>query len=158
MHAPIISGFKPGCRSMHSGAIRSGLGFTLTELMVTIMVAVILVSIAIPNYRTYVQRTNRSDATTALLRIAAAQEKYYLQNNSYTTDLSPAGLGISATNNGYYSLSVSAGANGLITGYTATAAARADARQADDSDCQTFTLDERGSRGSAPGSVEVCWK
>ncbi len=138
--------------------IRSQGGFTLIELMVTVAVAVILVSIAVPNYRSYVQRANRSDATTALLRIAAAQEKFYIQNNTYTTDLTAAGLGIEVTNNGYYTLSVAAGANGLTVGYTATATATAGKRQAADSYCQTFTIDERGARGSAPSAVDVCWK
>lgn len=139
-------------------AKRRQTGFTLIELMVTITVAVILVSIAVPNYRAYVQRANRSDATTALLRIAAAQEKFYIQNNTYTTDLSAAGLGVTATNNDYYTLSVAAGANGLTVGYTATATVKAGGRQADDSYCLTFTMDERGARGSAPSDVDVCWK
>ncbi len=130
----------------------------MIELLVTITVAVILVSIAVPNYRAYVIRANRSDATTALLRIAAAQEKFYIQNNTYTTDLTAAGLGIEETNNNYYSLSVAAGANGLTAGYVATATATAGKRQADDSKCQTFTINERGLRGSAPGNVDVCWR
>lgn len=133
-------------------------GFTLIELLVTITVAVILVSIAVPNYRSYVMRANRSDATTALLRIAAAQEKFYIQNNTYTTDLSDAGLGVPGTSNGYYDLSVAAGANGLTAGYTATATAKAGERQADDAKCQSYTINERGVRGSSPQPSEVCWK
>lgn len=133
-------------------------GFTLIELLVTVAVAVILISIAVPNYRSYVQRANRSDATTALLRIAAAQEKFYIQNNTYTTDLSAAGLGIPGTDNGYYTLSLAAGAGGLTVGYTATATAAAGKRQADDTGCASFTINERGVRGSSPKAPDVCWK
>ncbi len=133
-------------------------GFTLIELLVTVTVAVILISIAVPNYRSYVQRANRSDATTALLRIAAAQEKFYIQNNTYTTDLSAAGLGIPGTDNGYYTLSLAAAGGGLTVGYTATAAAKTGARQEDDSDCASFTINERGVRGSSPKAPDVCWK
>ena len=133
-------------------------GFTLIELLVTVAVAVILISIAVPNYRSYVQRANRSDATTALLRIAAAQEKFYIQNNTYSTDLSAAGLGIPGTDNGYYTLSLAAGAGGLTVGYTATATATAGKRQADDSDCASFTINERGVRDSSPKAPDVCWK
>ncbi len=138
-----------------NGAAR---GFTLIELMVTIAIAIILISIAVPNYRAYVQRANRSDATAALLRLAAAQEKFYIQNNTYSTDLSAAGLGMPSTNNEYYDLSVAAGAGGLTVGYTATATAKAGARQADDADCQSFTINERGVRGSSPKPPETCWK
>ena len=133
-------------------------GFTLIELMVTVAVAVILISIAVPNYRAYVQRANRSDATTAILRIAAAQEKFYIQNNTYTTDLSAAGLGIPSTNNEYYDLAVTAGPDGLTIGYVATATPKEGERQADDSDCQSFTLNERGVRGSSPKGPSVCWR
>lgn len=133
-------------------------GFTLIELLVTVTVAVILISIAVPNYRSYVQRANRSDATTALLRIAAAQEKFYIQNNTYTTDLSAAGLGIPGTDNGYYTLSLAAGGGGLTVGYTATATVKTTDRQKDDSNCTSFTINERGVRGSSPKAPDVCWK
>ena len=153
-----VSNNSAALMSAQIGAGRSNRGFSLIELLVTVTVAVILVSIAVPSYRSYVQRANRSDATTALLRIAAAQEKFYIQNNTYTTDLSAAGLGIAVTNNGYYTLAVVAGASGLTVGYVATATAKAGERQIDDTDCQSYTLDERGSRGSSPGAVGVCWK
>lgn len=133
-------------------------GFTLIELMVTVTIAVILISIAVPNYRSYVLRANRSDATTAILRIAAAQEKFYIQNNTYTTDLSAAGLGIPSTNNEYYDLSVTAGADGLTVGYVATATPKTGGRQVDDADCQSFTLNERGVRGSSPKGPAYCWR
>lgn len=136
----------------------SGSGFTLVELLVTITIAIILMGIAIPNYRAYVIRANRSDATTALLRIAAAQEKFYIQNNTYTTDLSDDGLGIPGTGKGYYTLTITPAAGGLTAGYTAAAAAKAGERQAGDTKCQTFTVNERGTRGSSPEDIETCWK
>ncbi len=139
-------------------ALKAPQGFTLIELLVTITVAIILIGIAVPNYRAYIQRTNRSDATTALLRVAAAQEKFYIQNNTYTTELGAAGLGIAGTNSGYYDLSVTAAAAGLTVGYTATATAKAAERQADDAECQSFSINERGVRGSSPKDAAVCWR
>ena len=50
-------------------------GFSLVELMMVIVIIAILASVAVPGYRDYVQRAQRVDATAALLRIAAAQEK-----------------------------------------------------------------------------------
>src|SRR5690242_4405323 len=94
-------------------------GFTLIELMITIVVIAILASIAIPTYRSYTQRARRSDAKVALMRIQAAQERWFLQNRSYSCDLTAAGLGVgAASENSYYSLAFSACS---ATAYTARA-------------------------------------
>ncbi|CAN5286106.1 N/A [soil metagenome] len=133
-------------------------GFSLIELMIALVIVAIVAAIAIPGYRSYVMRTNRGDATAALLRIAAAQEKFYLQNNTYTANLDdppPAGLGIPATANGYYDLSIE---QADTAGFTATATAIAGGAQADDAECQTFTISEQGVRDSAPAEAEVCWR
>ena len=74
-------------------------GMTLIELMIVVAIVALLASIAVPSYRQYVLRANRTEATTALLQLAAAQEKFYLQNNTYAgnaliDDAPPAGLGL----------------------------------------------------------------
>jgi type IV pilus assembly protein PilE len=58
-------------------------GVTLIELMIVIIVVAVLASIAIPSYRQYVLRSHRTEAKAALMNVAAAQEKFYLQNNTY---------------------------------------------------------------------------
>ena len=83
-------------------------GFTLVELMIVVVVVSILAAVAIPSYRNYVMRSQRTDATTALLRIQAAQEKFFLQNNAYSNNLPlapPNGLGMgTTTDDGNYDL------------------------------------------------------
>ena len=138
-------------------------GFTLVELMITVVVIAILSAIAIPSYRGYVQRSKRSEATVALMQIQASQEKFFLQNNAYVTTTAnlsaapPAGLGIPATtSDGNYDLTLAAAAPG---GYTATATATS--TQADDAKCQTFTINQNGVRtatGSAADPNVECWK
>src|SRR5205823_3769710 len=59
-------------------------GMTLIELMVVVAIVAILASLAVGSYRRYVLRANRTDATSALLRIQVGEEKYFLQNNAYT--------------------------------------------------------------------------
>ena len=59
-------------------------GMTLVELLVAwwSLVAVLAALVAIPSYRSHVLRTHRVEARTALLALAAAQEKFFLQHNT----------------------------------------------------------------------------
>ena len=64
-------------------------GFTLIEAMVVVVIIAIMASIGIPSYRQYMMRAQRADGTGALLRMASAQEKFYLQNNRYAGETFP---------------------------------------------------------------------
>jgi type IV pilus assembly protein PilE len=140
-------------------------GVTLLELMTVIVIVSILAAVAIPSYRSYVIRAQRSDAKTALLNVRAAQEKFYLQNNRYTDEVtapsgaSPPGLGLRGTSdNGFYQIEVA-----LTTdagqGYTATATAIEDRAQKSDSKCTALSLTDVGLRGSTgPGGTDYCWR
>lgn len=136
-------------------------GFTLIELMIVIVVVAILAAIAVPSYRSYMLRTNRTEAKAVLLQVLSAQEKFFLQNNSYAgaaqlTPAPPNGLGLPATTaNGGYVVSIAPGAT---PGTTYVATATAAGGQLQDTDCQTFTIDEMGARNSAPSAVGTCWR
>ena len=135
-------------------------GFSLIELMIAMVIVAILAAIAIPGYRNYVMRVNRNDATAALLKIAAAQEKFYLQNNTYTNNLDdppPAGLGIPTTENGYYTLTL-AFVGAATEGFIATATVDAGGPQAADDACATFTINHQDVRTSTPDDIDVCWR
>ena len=144
---------------------RKQLGVTLIELMIVIVVVTILASVAIPSYRSYLIRAQRSDAKTALLNVRAAQEKFYLQNNFYTdrvtalTTADPPGLGLLDTSeNGFYTVSVDLDEDS-DQGYTITATVRNDRGQKSDTKCQTLTLDDAGVKGSSGGGgTEYCWR
>jgi type IV pilus assembly protein PilE len=130
-------------------------GVTLIELIIVIIVIGILAAIAIPGYRQYVLRSHRAEGKTALLNIAAAQEKFYLQNNTYATNAQltaapPNGLGFgTTTKNGWYTLSIT---GGDATGFTATATASGG--QAADSTCASMTVNQAGVRTATTAS---CW-
>lgn|SRR5690606_6978921 len=142
-------------------------GITLIELMVVLVVVAILAAIAVPSYRDYVMRANRADATAALLRIAAAQEKFYLQNNRYATNAQlgaapPNGLGIAGTERGYYTIRID---NATTTGFTAVATASAAGGQQRDTRCRSFSINETGTRsatnseGSTSATITAeCWR
>jgi type IV pilus assembly protein PilE len=89
-------------------------GFTLIELMITVAIVAILVSIAFPSYRSYTIRSSRSAVQTELLQLAGLQEKIFLNSNSYAVSITAAysgqsntGLGGSGTTaDGRYTLAI----------------------------------------------------
>lgn len=137
-------------------------GVTLMELLTVIVILGILASIAFPSYRTYLIRAQRAEAKTALLQLQAAQEKFYLNGNSYTdavTDDPPAGLGLPGiSESGKYDITVELGDDGQS--YTVTAAPTADGGQEDDSFCGSLSLTDTGVRGISgdSGHLAECWR
>lgn len=138
---------------------KSAGGFTLIELIVTVSIIIILASIAVPSYRNHVLRSNRSDAMAALTRIAAAQEKFYLQNNSYTASLGADGLDLEFRPDlsERYDVGIAAADRDSFL-----ARATAIKSQAGDTDCSVFQLDEQGRRHAedetSAVTTEKCWR
>ena len=64
---------------------RSRGGWSLLELMIVVAVLAILVGIAIPSYRVYLQRGHRAEAINTLLQIAACQERVRAETGFYDT-------------------------------------------------------------------------
>ncbi|MBU2707401.1 prepilin-type N-terminal cleavage/methylation domain-containing protein [Zooshikella marina] len=62
-------------------------GFSLIELMIVVAIIAILAAIAIPNYREYIQRGNKSEAKTKLLEIMQVQQKFFTQNLQFAGNL-----------------------------------------------------------------------
>ena len=145
----------------HSG------GFSLIELMTVVVVIGVLMSVAIPSYRAYTVRTARAEAQWNLLKLAGAQEQFYLGNNTYATNSEldaapPAGLGMTAgvTHTGKYLVRInSADASGFVAEVVAQGA-----QATDDTKCKHFTINERGARYGGPGPITTisthdpdCW-
>lgn len=70
-------------------------GFTLIELMIVVAIIGILLMIAVPAYQNFMFRARRAEGKNLLQQIAAAEERYYTNNNKYTADMSATGLGVS---------------------------------------------------------------
>ncbi len=141
-------------------------GVTLIELMTVMVVLGVLAAIAVPSYRRYLLRAQRTDATTALLRLQTAEEKFLLQKGVYTTNLtelptaSTAGLGLATgtSERGFYQLKVEPSA----TGYTAIATPVSGAGQSDDTTCVEFSISETGVKkakdSAGADSRAQCWR
>jgi type IV pilus assembly protein PilE len=86
-------------------------GFTLVELMITVAVVAILAAIAIPSYRQYIIRGNRSAAESVMMDIANREQQYLMANRSYADSptLTANGYTLPSDTSQNYSWAVTAG-------------------------------------------------
>jgi type IV pilus assembly protein PilE len=135
-------------------------GVTLIELMLVVVIVGILAVIAVPSYRQYAMRSQRTEAKTALLTLATNQERWYLQNNTFSANLPDVGLPPSgATENAVYTVTIDF-ADTLTWQATAVPTLGGGTNgvtQVDDTDCQSFTIDAQGVRTAAPDPAGNCW-
>jgi type IV pilus assembly protein PilE len=121
-------------------------GFTLIELMVTILIGAILVSIAAPTYMNQIRKSRRTEARTAVLDLASREERLFSTTHAYSTD--PATLGYEAfgvaIGGGYYSLTVKF--DNTITTPNFTVTATAINAQTKDIQCALFIVDQTGKQ------------
>lgn len=128
-------------------------GMTLVELMIVVVIIGILATVAYPSYRDYAARAKRTEARSALLQIATLQERVYLQNNSYTTDMTALGFPVAGgfvTASDSYRIDVTAADSNNFTATATYLIGDAEAGK-----CASFSLDARGSKTSAP--LTDCW-
>jgi type IV pilus assembly protein PilE len=64
---------------------RGTAGFTLLEVMITVVIVGILASIALPSYNYFITRSRITEATNALGDYRNRMEKFFLDNRSYLT-------------------------------------------------------------------------
>ena len=140
-------------------------GVTLLELMIVVAIVAIISAFANPSYMQYVVNTKRTVATSALLQIADRQQQFFMDNKSYTNDLTALGFAanplvladdgnptVAGDNDAVYSISLS---NVAATTYTITAAPlHGQANR--DTDCENLTLTQAGARGNSAGGDD-CW-
>jgi type IV pilus assembly protein PilE len=132
-------------------------GITLLELMAVVMVIGILGMIAIPSYRQYSMRAQRTDAKAALLQLTTNQERFYLTNRTYSNDPVALGFPSNQSERGSYTLAIASA--DLTVGYTATATPRAGAAvdMTVDAQCTSFSVTSQGVRTATGTSAATCW-
>jgi type IV pilus assembly protein PilE len=138
-------------RSANHAASHSG--WSLIELLVVVAVLAILTLYAVPTYRSAMLRAQRTEATAALLALAAAQERFHLQRHIYASEIDsppPDGLGLqSITEDGRYAIAIT-----TADAATFAASATAQGQQARDTHCAEFGIDATGARTATNND---CW-
>ena len=78
--------------------------FTLIELLVVVLIIGILSAVALPQYQKAVGKTRTTEALITLNALLQTEQRYYLANGTYTTDLTD--LDIEIPTSDYYSYTV----------------------------------------------------
>lgn len=130
-------------------------GFTLIELMITVAIIGILVAVALPSYRAYIERGQRANAKIVLLEAAQLMERYRSSNFKYiaadgTTPPLPAQLQV-APSEGTKRYDVALVADATSFTLTATPSGWTDRV------CGALTLTNLGEKDQATGDAATCW-
>lgn len=118
-------------------------GISLIELLITVAILGVVMSIAIPSYENSLLTSRRTEALNELLKLQMNQESYRLENSSYASSSN-----ITLPTSDYYTYSIS---NVTASSYTLTATAKSS--QTSDSGCTSLTLDQ-----SANKTPSGCWE
>lgn len=137
-------------------------GFTLIELMVVVAIVAILASVALPSYFSYIARSSRADAKTALLMNVQFLERNFTEANRYHQD--SAGVAIvlphtqsPTTGSAAYTIALDPSTNATTFLVTATPVAGG---PMDGDACGAFSINHLGQKtvgGGATLDAATCW-
>lgn len=125
-------------------------GVTLIELLVVTVIIALLAGIAVPSYRNYIIRTNRTDAKTELLSTAGRLERCFTRFSRYDDPDCGAAEDLA---DGIVSRDQHYVVTGEVTPTTFLLTATPQGGQAQDTACGALTLNQLDERGPS----QECW-
>jgi len=130
-------------------------GFTLVEVMITVVVVAILSSIGYATYTAQIAKSRRAAARALVMDVMQHEERFYTENSTYTTDLTAMGYGATLyTDRNTHSISLAAGASGAI----ATSVAVTATAVTSDPKCTAMTLTSANAQSGTGSQPTVCWR
>lgn len=125
-------------------------GMTLIELVIVVAIVAILLTLAVPNYRSYTLRVHRSEAIRMLLQASICQERVHARLGSYDT-------GQCRTTSGQQRYRLSYKQPGMVGQSYVVMATPVGSQHADP--CGSLSLSQSGEKGISNTNVSVmkCW-
>ena len=126
-------------------------GLTLIEVVVVMAIIAILLSLAIPSYRQYLQRGHRADAIRTLLEMASCQERARSDNGYYDTTRC-----LVTSQSDFYWFRIEPADSAQSLTYTLFASPLNRNRN---DNCGDLSLDQKGTRGitGEQDRLKKCW-
>jgi len=131
-----------------SASVRRARGFTLIELVITVVIVAVLAAIALPAYTSQLRRSARAEAQAFLTNIASRQQQFLVDKREYADAVATLKMSAPGSLSGKFDFAIAA-AGGPPPTFTLSATALGD--QAKDT-CPLLTIDHAGNRSPAS-----CW-
>lgn len=134
---------------------RKNQGFSLIELLTVLVIFGILTAMAYPSYKTYLQKSRRSDAMGALTQDQLILERCYSQNFSYATACAALPAFPQTSQQGFYVINIT-----NLTASTYTLTATPTGVQADDTKCASISITQANIKtafDSSAAAQNECW-
>ena len=129
-------------------------GLTLIELLCVISIIGILAAISYPMFAEQAAKGRRASARALMYEVLQHEERFYTENNTYTTDLTALGLPSPLqTDQGTHSVTLAIGPTGDLT----TSVSITGTAIVPDTHCTSLTLTSANAQSGTGSQPAVCW-
>jgi type IV pilus assembly protein PilE len=127
---------------------------TLIELLCVIAIIGILAAISYPMFAEQSAKGRRTSARALIYEVLQHEERFYTENNTYTTNLAALGMPSPLqTDQGTHSITLAVGPTGDLT----TSVQITGTALVSDSKCATMTLTSAQAKSGTGSQPSVCW-
>lgn len=129
-------------------------GMTLIELLCVIGIIGILAAISYPMFVEQAAKGRRASARALMYEVLQHEERFYTENNTYTTDLTALGMpNPLETDQSTHSVALAIGPTGDLT----TSVSITGTALVPDDKCTTLTLTSANAQSGTGSQPTVCW-
>lgn len=130
-------------------------GLTLIEMMVVMAIIGVLSAIVVPAYMEQMRRGRVASAKAMLHEVLQHQERFFSENNTFTTDMSALGYGPGPylSERGGHTIALEDGPSGdILTSVTVTATP-----VVADTKCGVLSLSSNMAKSASGTAAGTCW-